>query len=67
LVDYFEHLKYGLCFILVFIGVELIAADHLKLTAQMVCVVIISVFTICIIASILQRSSKGRPQGKLTV
>mmetsp|Transcript_73710 Transcript_73710/g.130741 ORF Transcript_73710/g.130741 Transcript_73710/m.130741 type:complete len:457 (-) Transcript_73710:133-1503(-) len=47
LVGCFELLKYGLCFILVFIGVELMVEDYVKLPAQVVCVVIFSVFLVC--------------------
>mmetsp|Transcript_31245 Transcript_31245/g.89590 ORF Transcript_31245/g.89590 Transcript_31245/m.89590 type:complete len:523 (-) Transcript_31245:107-1675(-) len=55
LVDYFELLKYGLCFILVFIGIELIFSDYLRLPAQVVCVIILSVFLVCIAGSTAQK------------
>mmetsp|Transcript_14014 Transcript_14014/g.24593 ORF Transcript_14014/g.24593 Transcript_14014/m.24593 type:complete len:119 (-) Transcript_14014:69-425(-) len=51
MVDFFDLLKYGLCFILVFIGVELLLEDYVKLPAQVVCVVIFSVFLVCISGS----------------
>mmetsp|Transcript_16431 Transcript_16431/g.42436 ORF Transcript_16431/g.42436 Transcript_16431/m.42436 type:complete len:519 (+) Transcript_16431:62-1618(+) len=47
LVDCFELLKYGLCLILVFIGLELMAADYVKLPASAVCAIILSVFIVC--------------------
>lgn len=56
LVDYFDMLKYGLCFILVFIGVELMVSDYVKLPAQVVCVVILSVFLVCVASSKLLKS-----------
>merc|ERR1719387_1971249 len=55
LVDMFELLKYGLCFILVFIGVELLIEDYVKLPAQAVCVVVLSVFLVCTASSIFQK------------
>ncbi|CAK0900773.1 unnamed protein product [Prorocentrum cordatum] len=48
LVDMFDLLKYGLCFILVFIGVELIVSDFVQLPIQVVMAVIFSVFAVCI-------------------
>lgn len=51
LVECFELLKYGLCIILVFIGVELMLADYVKLPAAALVILIVSVFTICIVAS----------------
>merc|ERR1719235_1451803 len=51
LVECFELLKYGLCIILVFIGVELMLADYVKLPAAALVILILSVFTICIVAS----------------
>eukprot|EP00747_Dinoflagellata_sp_TGD_P190301 gnl/TRDRNA2_/TRDRNA2_51822_c0_seq1.p1 gnl/TRDRNA2_/TRDRNA2_51822_c0~~gnl/TRDRNA2_/TRDRNA2_51822_c0_seq1.p1 ORF type:complete len:463 (+),score=84.00 gnl/TRDRNA2_/TRDRNA2_51822_c0_seq1:96-1484(+) len=52
LVEYFHMLKYGLCFILVFIGLELVIADWVKLPAQVVLIVILSVFAVCAAASV---------------
>lgn len=51
LVDCFELMKYGLCLILVFIGLELITSDFVRLPAQVVCLVIIAVFVVCIAGS----------------
>jgi len=47
LVNRLRFLKYGLCFILVFIGFELIAADFVMLPATAVCVVLVFVFVFC--------------------
>jgi len=55
LVDYFDLVKYGLCLILVFIGIELMIADFVKLPSHAVCVVIISVFLVCIAGSMARR------------
>merc|ERR1719265_2609194 len=54
LVTYFSLLKYGLCLILVFIGVELIFADYVQLPASMVCLVLVTVFVLCMILPILR-------------
>lgn len=51
LVQLFGLLKYGLCFILVFIGVELMISDYVALPPHVVCVVILSVFSISIVGS----------------
>lgn len=51
LVEYFDLLKYGLCFVLVFIGIELMIADYVKLPAHVVLIVIVAVFGVCIAAS----------------
>merc|ERR1719375_3017120 len=54
LVDYFELLKYGLCFILVFIGVELMLSQWIHLSSITVTVVIFSVFVTSIAASMVR-------------
>jgi len=51
LIDYFELLKYGMCIILVFIGVELMASPFLHLETATVCIVIVAVFVVSIAAS----------------
>merc|ERR1719271_379303 len=51
LVDMFDMLKYGLCFILVFIGIELLLEDRVQLPAQVVCVLVVSVFLVCAVGS----------------
>lgn len=51
LVNRLHLLKYGLCFILVFIGAELLIADYVKLPASTVCAVLVSVFFLCIVLS----------------
>lgn len=62
LVDAFELLKYGLCFILVFIGIELMIAPFVKLPASAVMVVILAVFMVCIAGSVGSRRPKGEDQ-----
>eukprot|EP00440_Ansanella_granifera_P038124 gb/GFBE01041362.1/.p1 GENE.gb/GFBE01041362.1/~~gb/GFBE01041362.1/.p1 ORF type:complete len:433 (+),score=105.33 gb/GFBE01041362.1/:1-1299(+) len=60
LVDYFDLLKYGLCFILAFIGIELMIADFVQLPPQVVLVVILAVFIISIAGSaIRQKDAEG--------
>jgi len=72
MVEYFELLKYGLCIILVFVGVELIAAPLLHLESATVCIVIASVFVVSIAAStakkfLADRDGAGRgPQSLIT-
>mmetsp|Transcript_78522 Transcript_78522/g.138334 ORF Transcript_78522/g.138334 Transcript_78522/m.138334 type:complete len:428 (-) Transcript_78522:138-1421(-) len=72
LVDMFELLNYGLCFILVFIGVELIFADHMKLPPQVVCTVILAVFLTSIAGSTAKRrlqrdATQGLPPSEGTL
>jgi tellurite resistance protein TerC len=56
LVDMFDLLKYGLCFILVFIGVELLVSDFVHLPIHVVLVVILSVFVVCIFGPATKRA-----------
>jgi len=51
LVDMFHLLAYGLCLILVFIGLQLIFAKWLHMPASTVCILIMSVFFVCIAGS----------------
>merc|ERR1719405_420887 len=51
LVQKLRFLKYGLCFILVFIGFELMLANVVVLPATVVSIVLIVVFSICILLS----------------
>jgi len=51
LVDMFHLLAYGLCLILVFIGMQLIFAKWLHMPASTVCILIMSVFFVCIAGS----------------
>merc|ERR1719335_1795520 len=59
LVHRLRFLKYGLCFILIFIGAELLLANVIQLPATVVCIVLLSVFTFCVGLSILVPESKG--------
>jgi len=62
LVDWFELLKYGLCAILVFIGLELILEPVVKLPASALLVVIFSVFIVSIAGSAAHhRLKKNNP------
>jgi tellurite resistance protein TerC len=63
LVDVFDMLKYGLCAILVFIGIELLIEDYVKLPAQVVCTVILSIFLVCIAGSTARAMCKGKEVG----
>lgn len=53
LINRLHLLKYGLCFILVFIGAELILSDYVRLPATAVCLLLISVFSGCVVLSLL--------------
>mmetsp|Transcript_50270 Transcript_50270/g.109173 ORF Transcript_50270/g.109173 Transcript_50270/m.109173 type:complete len:481 (+) Transcript_50270:90-1532(+) len=55
LVDCFEHLKIGLCIILIFIGSELMLARWLHLGSGTVCCVIVAVMGACIAASVTKK------------
>jgi len=59
LVDMFELLQYGLCLILVFIGIELILADYIQIASTTVCILIVSVFGVCITGSAAVKCSRG--------
>merc|ERR1719272_777902 len=64
LVDYFEMLKYGLCFILVFIGCELMVSQWINLSSVTVTLVIFVVFATSIGASVARMKvskNKGLP------
>jgi tellurite resistance protein TerC len=52
LVQMFEMLKYGLCIILIFIGVELMFAHYLHLASSTVCILIICIFGVCVVSSV---------------
>lgn len=56
LVEYFEMLKYGLCLILVFIGLELVLANQLHLPSSSILVVIASTFAVCIAGSAIKKA-----------
>jgi len=54
LVRYLSLLKYGLCLILVFIGVELVFSDYVQLPASTVCIMLVSVFSLSVAVSVIQ-------------
>jgi len=60
LVHMFELLSYGLCIILVFIGVELVLSHWLELQSATVCVVILAIFGVCMLASVAQNRIEDR-------
>jgi len=51
LVEYFDHLKYGICLILVFIGADLILSDIRRFRLETVCAVVLIVFAASIVSS----------------
>lgn len=62
LVHRLRFLKYGLCFILIFIGAELMLANVVQLPATVVCIVLVSVFTFCVGLSVLVPETKPAEQ-----
>lgn len=54
LVQMFDMLKYGLCLILMFIGIELMLSSWMHLSPATVCFLIIAVFMISIFASFVK-------------
>jgi tellurite resistance protein TerC len=63
LVHRLRFLKYGLCFILIFIGAELLLANVVQLPATVVCIVLVSVFTFCVGLSVLIPENKPAEHG----
>jgi tellurite resistance protein TerC len=55
LVNAFELLKYGLCLILVLIGVELLVADYVTIPAAYVFGTLLIIFVACICASVVKK------------
>jgi tellurite resistance protein TerC len=51
IIHIFSLMKYGLCFILVFIGVELMFSDYVQLPASSVTIMLVSVFMVSATAS----------------
>lgn len=51
LIEIFELLKYGLCAVLVFIGIELCMSKWISLPSSTVCTVICAIFGTCILAT----------------
>jgi tellurite resistance protein TerC len=62
MVDYFQHLKYGLCIILVFIGIELLMAEYVSLPASALIIVISVIFTVTIISSLRAKYAQDQDQ-----
>eukprot|EP00405_Crypthecodinium_cohnii_P012453 CAMPEP_0206433268 /NCGR_PEP_ID=MMETSP0324_2-20121206/8432_1 /ASSEMBLY_ACC=CAM_ASM_000836 /TAXON_ID=2866 /ORGANISM="Crypthecodinium cohnii, Strain Seligo" /LENGTH=503 /DNA_ID=CAMNT_0053899501 /DNA_START=486 /DNA_END=1997 /DNA_ORIENTATION=- len=61
MVNYFDLLQYGLCLILVFIGLQLIFAPYLQLPASSLCVLIGAVFVVCILGSRIKHRGEECP------
>jgi len=60
LVEIFSLLKYGLCVILVFIGTELVFSKFIHLASKTVCILILTVFAVCIAGSIAKRGTEAK-------
>lgn len=59
LFEIFDLLKYGLCFILVFIGLGLMFSEHIHLPSCVVLTVIFGTFSVCMVASIAKKAKSG--------
>mmetsp|Transcript_86813 Transcript_86813/g.254060 ORF Transcript_86813/g.254060 Transcript_86813/m.254060 type:complete len:486 (+) Transcript_86813:66-1523(+) len=64
LVKMFELLQYGLCLILVWIGLELMLSHWLHVGAGAVCVLIASIFAVFTVASVARRRVIGEADSK---
>jgi len=62
LVNMFDMLQYGLCIILVFIGLELMFSKIIHLASSTVCIMILAVFAVCILGSHVKKSISGTVQ-----
>jgi len=66
LVEMFELLQYGLCVILVFIGLELMLGRYFHLASSTLCCTIIAVFVVCIAGSkakqVIQQKEGAEPE-----
>lgn len=56
---YFSLLKYGVCVILVFIGLDLMMSSRYAIPEWVVCIFIVTVFNLCVLASILVHLAGG--------
>jgi tellurite resistance protein TerC len=65
MVDYFQHLKYGLCIILVFIGIELLLADYVSLPASALIIVISVIFAVTLLSSVRAKHAQDLEQERL--
>merc|ERR1740130_996989 len=64
MVQLFSLLKYGVSFILVFIGIKLIAGRFYHIPSSIVCVVLVSAIATSMIASVIQERLEQKCQGK---
>jgi len=60
LVEMFDLLQYGLCLILVWIGLQLMLSQWIHLSAGMVCILIASIFIVFTCGSVLRRQMGSR-------
>jgi len=61
LIDAFVLLKYGLCFVLVFVGVELCVSPWTDVPPQIGVMVILTVFATCVVGSLIINMRTDRP------
>jgi tellurite resistance protein TerC len=54
MVDMFDLLPYGLCAILVFIGVQLAISDYVAILPMTSCAVILGTFFVCVVGSVVK-------------
>jgi len=61
LVECFDMLKYGICMVLVFIGVQMILDPWVHLRPSTACVVVVLVFIVCIAMSAVRMATATKP------
>ena len=57
-MGYFHYLKYGLSFVLVFIGIKMVIADFYKIPVQWALVVVAGLLLLSVVASLIWPPAK---------
>jgi tellurite resistance protein TerC len=58
MAEYFEHLKYGICTILIFLGVEMLIENWYQISSAQMVLFIIAIFLVSIVSSIVSSKCK---------
>lgn len=66
MVQLFSLLKYGVAFILVFIGIKLIAGRFYHIPSSIVCAVLVGAIASSMLASVIQEKLEQREEGKMS-
>jgi tellurite resistance protein TerC len=64
LVQMFDLLRYGLCIILIFVGVQMIVSPWVKITPVSMFIVMVAVFIVSIVASVIKNQGKALDSGQ---